>query len=97
MKKFRKKPVEIEAALVTTIMIEAIAAEREGIIPEFIKQAKDNIKSFWTTNPHLIIKTHEGDMRANVGDYIIKEPFDKERMIYPCKPDIFEQTYELVE
>lgn len=41
----------------------------------------------------LIIKTSEGDMAANVGDYIVKEPFDKERKYYPVKAHIFELTY----
>lgn len=45
----------------------------------------------------LSIPTSEGKMRCNLGDYIIKEPFDKERKFYPCKPDIFEKTYEKVE
>jgi len=45
----------------------------------------------------LVIKTSEGDMIANIGDYIIKEPFDKERKYYPCKPDIFKLTYDMVE
>jgi len=45
----------------------------------------------------LIIKTSEGDMAANIGDYIIKETFDKERGFYPWKPDIFLATYEEVE
>lgn len=44
----------------------------------------------------LVIKTSEGDMNVSIGDYIIKEPFDKERMYYPCKEDIFHQTYETV-
>ena len=44
----------------------------------------------------LVIKTSEGDMNVNIGDYVIKEPFDKERMYYPCKEDIFHQTYETV-
>ena len=44
----------------------------------------------------LMIKTSEGDMAVNIGDYVIKEPFDKERMFYPCKPDIFMETYEAV-
>ena len=43
------------------------------------------------------IETKEGTMRANYGDYIIKEPFDKERCFYPCKPDIFELTYEEID
>jgi len=43
----------------------------------------------------LVIKTSEGDMHANRGDMIIKEPFDKDRMFYPCKPDIFKLTYDI--
>ena len=38
------------------------------------------------------IKTLEGIMRGNCGDYIIKGVQDE---VYPCKPDIFEMTYEL--
>ena len=39
----------------------------------------------------LKIPTLEGDMFASVGDYIIKSVKGE---FYPCKPDIFEQTYE---
>ena len=38
------------------------------------------------------INTLEGIMHANYGDYIIKGVNGE---IYPCKPDIFEKTYEL--
>lgn len=41
----------------------------------------------------LVIKTLEGTMSAEHGDYIIK---GVQNEIYPCKPDIFEQTYEKV-
>lgn len=41
----------------------------------------------------LPIKTLEGTMTANVGDYIIQ---GVQGEFYPCKPDIFEQTYEKV-
>lgn len=45
----------------------------------------------YQTDEVMYIETSEGTMKANVGDYIITgvngEP-------YPCKPDIFEQTYE---
>lgn len=40
------------------------------------------------------IVTLEGTMRADQGDYIIK---GIQGEIYPCKPDIFEATYEIVE
>jgi hypothetical protein len=41
----------------------------------------------------MVIETLEGNMTANVGDYIIKGVKGE---FYPCKPAIFEQTYELV-
>lgn len=40
------------------------------------------------------LKTLEGEMMANEGDYIIKGVKGE---FYPCKPDIFEMTYEAVE
>ncbi len=40
------------------------------------------------------IDTLEGTMHASVGDYIIT---GVQREVYPCKPDIFEATYEKVE
>lgn len=40
---------------------------------------------------NLMIRTLEGDMRAEYGDWIIKGVAGE---FYPCKPDIFEQTYE---
>lgn len=41
----------------------------------------------------LHIHTLEGVMRAEVGDWIIKGVAGE---LYPCKPDIFEKTYEKV-
>lgn len=42
----------------------------------------------------LVIRTLEGDMKASPGDYII---CGVESEYYPCKPGVFEATYELVE
>ena len=42
----------------------------------------------------LLIHTLEGNTTANKGDWIIRGIKGK---LYPCKPDIFEQTYEKVE
>lgn len=42
----------------------------------------------------LYVKTLEGDMYAKVGDYIIKGVNGE---LFPCKPDIFEKTYEKVD
>lgn len=41
----------------------------------------------------LQIKTLEGSMKASWGDWIIKGVHDE---FYPCKPDIFKETYEKV-
>ena len=42
----------------------------------------------------LVIATLEGAMHASIGDYIIK---GVQGEFYPCKPDIFHQTYEEVQ
>lgn len=42
----------------------------------------------------MVIKTLEGDMYADPGDWIITGVNGE---TYPCKPDIFEKTYEAVE
>lgn len=51
----------------------------------------------WYIDPatgDLLIRTLEGDMRARPGDYVIR---GVQGEFYPCKPDIFEATYELAE
>ena len=47
----------------------------------------------WTGEGELKIETLEGDMTVSPGDWIIK---GVQGEFYPCKPDIFEATYELV-
>lgn len=47
----------------------------------------------YQTNNEMTIHTLEGDMKAEIGDYIIIGVQGEQ---YPCKPDIFEQTYESV-
>ena len=48
----------------------------------------------YQTDKEMIIHTLEGDMKANVGDWIITELRGEQ---YPCKPDIFEKSYEKVD
>ena len=78
MPKFRKKPVVIEAIQWT--------AENREEIAEFLGDARRKVPG----NP-LQIYTLEGIMNVSVGDYIIKGIKGE---FYPCKPDIFELTYE---
>ena len=80
--KYRKKPVIIEAVQWTGENIKEIGHFTRG-------KAHYNV---WLDT--IEIKTLEGTMIANVDDYIIKGVKDE---FYPCKPDVFEQTYELVE
>ena len=47
----------------------------------------------YISNQELRIQTLEGSMIASVGDYIIKGVMGE---FYPCKPDIFEMTYEKI-
>lgn len=47
----------------------------------------------YITDKELDIETLEGVMHANVGDWIITG-INGEK--YPCKPDIFEKTYEII-
>ena len=47
----------------------------------------------YQTDKEVDIVTLEGIMHASVGDYIITGVKGEK---YPCKPDIFEQTYEKV-
>jgi len=58
----------------------------------------DEIKAFMGyyeyAKGELIIHTLEGKMKASRGDFIIKGVNGE---FYPCKPDIFEKTYDLVE
>lgn len=64
-------------------------------MPETKKyRKKPVIVQAYRTNKEVIIHTLEGDMLASEGDYIITGVNGEQ---YPCKPDIFEKTYELVE
>ena len=47
----------------------------------------------YKTDKEVVIHTLEGDMKASIGDYIITGVNGEQ---YPCKPDIFEKTYEVV-
>ena len=82
--KYRKKPVVVEAFQLTEKLLEEKGWTEEYIGNRKIKHRLD----------HAIIQTLEGEMIANIGGYIITGVKGE---IYPCKPDIFKQTYELVE
>ena len=47
----------------------------------------------YQTDKELVIHTLEGDMKASPGDWIITGVEGEQ---YPCKPDIFEKTYQRI-
>lgn len=85
--KYRKKPAIIEA-----IQFED-NSDRIIEIHEFMGGDTIRVNYEDKNNPYLKIETLEGIMKASVGDYIIKGVNGE---FYPCKPDIFEKTYERV-
>ncbi len=93
-KKFRKKPVEIEAF---QFFVHEFQNRLDPIDvpgqPEWMKAAFETAAAWYQggDQPYLTIKTPEGEMRANPGDWIIRGIKGE---LYPCKPDIFEATYE---
>lgn len=87
--KFRKKPVVIEAWRNTEDL------PHRSLTPAWLSDAM-NAGVVWFSggyHGHFTIKTLEGEMRAEYGDWIIR---GVQGELYPCKPDIFEATYERV-
>ena len=84
VKRYRKKPVEIEAIQFTGDNYEEVA-EWMGKSEKDVGLTNCGIQNF------VSIFTLEGTMIANAGDYIVKGVKGE---FYPCKPDIFIQTYE---
>jgi hypothetical protein len=84
--RYKKKPVEVDAVkfLDTPKRIHAIS---EWIGEDITVNYAD------PKNPTITIHTLEGDVKASHGDYIIKGIKGE---FYPCKPDIFHETYSIV-
>lgn len=82
--KYRKKPVVIEAIKWTGDNTKEID---DFTGSQFIEVTRGGITM-------LEIYTLEGVMKASIDDYIIKGVHGE---FYPCKPAIFEETYEIVE
>jgi hypothetical protein len=83
MTKFRKKPVEIEAVLFD-------GSERSL---DKVWDLVDTAMGVNYTDGVLSIHTLEGAMKVSKGDWVIKGVKGE---FYPCKPDIFELTYEKI-
>lgn len=87
--KARKKPVEIECVQWTGSNIEEIMS---FCGPKAYDIYQINLANM-PTEYSLMIHTLEGDHRATIGDYIIKGVHGE---FYPCKEDIFHETYDII-
>ena len=85
MQKFVKKPVVIEAIQYNGINITEIESFVGAKLPTVWLSVEDT---------QLVIPTLEGDMKVSKGDYVIKGIKGE---FYPCKPDVFKSTYNVVE
>jgi hypothetical protein len=87
---FVKRPIEIQAALYD--------GTNEHALVDWITRCGGSAIAAHAGDPgkgwHIDIHTLEGVMCADMGDWIIRGVAGE---FYPCKPDIFEATYEAVE
>jgi hypothetical protein len=86
MSRFRKKPVEVEAVRVP------LSAKDVAGWDALIKFLETG--ATWSGGNYsgfVLIETLEGTMQGSAGDWIIRGVKGE---FYPCKPDIFDATYE---
>ena len=89
--KYRTKLVTVEA-----FKYDGDLMDKDGnyYVPQWAVEAYKNGTLFYgcgVGGDELFIETLEGVHHVSVGDYIIRGVVGE---LYPCKPDIFEQTYE---
>lgn len=91
MAQYRKRPVVIEAIQYNNLNREEI----EKFVGATLRYEIDSYHYDQglpiPPKMYLFINTLEGEMRVDPMDYVIKGVKGE---FYPCKPDIFEQTYE---
>tara|TARA_Y100000310_G_C20401745_1_gene677739 strand:+ start:282 stop:650 length:369 start_codon:yes stop_codon:yes gene_type:complete len=87
IKKYRKKPIIVEAQQWDG------TAERGITIESWAMDGSIECHTSFDQPPSLFCKTLEGNMYASPGDFIIR---GIQGEFYPCKPDIFAATYEEV-
>lgn len=86
--RFRKKPIVVEAW-----QVHPDDGHTRQLPPRWLMDKLIDSTARPIDGGGLEIDTLEGVMRADVGDWIIQGVKGE---VYPCKPDIFEQTYEEV-
>ena len=90
--RYCKKPVEIDAIKISEIF-SAIAAAKWSLLPDWVRLGFGSGRYSVMDDDRIEIRTLEGGMIGEPDDYLIKGIAGE---FYPCKPDIFELTYEKV-
>ena len=85
--RYKKKPVEVEA-----IKFDG-TNHREILKFIYPDMSETGLAGAEEMKLPIVIETLEGDMNVSVGDYVIR---GIQGELYPCKPDIFEQTYQTI-
>ena len=97
MKKATKKPVTIDFVEWTgdnhREMFDFLSDSLEPVTENIRTEGKNFYISHGKVRGGLVIKTLEGEHVASIGDMIIKGVAGE---FYPCKPDIFAATYDVV-
>lgn len=93
MAQFRKKPVVIEARQFETNNEAGPGAPNMDALVLWMNQGSPKMVA-WHNGTNIFIETLEGTHRAEVKDWIIR---GVQGEFYPCKPGIFEATYEPVD
>lgn len=99
MSEYRKKPTELLRPLIVVDAEQFFVNLWPASSPEGVerREANETLENGETTGrgcEWFVIKTLEGELNVSDGDWIIT---DVKGERYPCKPDIFEATYEPVE
>ena len=85
IREFRKKPVVIQAVQWT--------GDNGDEVQKFLFNGNTHAADGWVKGQYVEIGTLEGLMVASIGDWIIRGVNGEH---YPCKPDIFNKTYDEV-
>lgn len=94
MAKFRKKPVEVEAVQwFPNVEHAGVSEDNTKLLTDFYAPSAPG-SAMRDLPAYYVTTIHEQKAYLVPGDWILPEP--KEGRFYPCKPDIFETTYEPV-
>ena len=92
MSKFQKKPVMVNAIPVDELLL--AFANDWSALPVWAKDAYNDGTIRAITSSGFTVGTLEGPLEASLGDILIRGIKGE---LYPCKPDIFGETYEAVD